>query len=681
MAASSGAPPAGQGQHDYRPHIDGLRAVAILSVVVYHALPALLPGGFVGVDIFFVISGYLISGIIFRQLDGGRFSFADFYIRRIRRIFPALTVVLLFVLLVGWLALLTDEYKSLGLHVAAGAGSLQNILLWTETGYFNVLGNLKPLLHLWSLGIEEQFYLAWPLFVVLIGRTARTLSIAIVVLAIASFAIGIRYLATDQDAAFYLPYARFWELMIGCWLANLQRGASPLSSGSAGESSAPRLWPDVLGILGTLLIATAVLLFDGTDPFPGWRALLPTAGAACLIQAGPDARINKLILSHPAAVFVGLISYPLYLWHWPLLSFGHIISVDRLPSRVAAVLILASFVLSWLTYLWVERPLRSRTPRIPTAVGLGAAMAGIAAMGLVVHAEFVKPRSTAFGLEQIVAAASVPFSPPVSLPKTMWQEVAFPTVGNGEKATLILGDSHAEHYYARADQLLKEGALAGRKIVFGSHPACPPIPDVAAPLRPDCAQVRAAALAFAMTPEVDAIVIAANWSAYLNSIRQPYTISHEGEALHINVGTQGFDLALGEIEETLRRFVDQGKRVYVVLQMPRNTGLDPRQAIDRDFPRFNFRIAPATIRTDDVRQRYARLVDPLRDLALRTGATVIDPVSELCPQQTCPVLTPSGVPIYHDDGHLSVPFARHQVTYLDEAFGTASVPRPNSAPQ
>jgi peptidoglycan/LPS O-acetylase OafA/YrhL len=676
MAASPGANPAVPGQHDYRPHIDGLRAVAILSVVVYHALPNLLPGGFVGVDIFFVISGFLISGIIFRQLDKGRFSFADFYIRRIRRIFPALTVVLAFVLLAGWLALLTDEYASLGLHAAAGASSLQNILLWTETGYFNVNGALKPLLHLWSLGVEEQFYLAWPLFVVLFGRSARALSWTIIGLAIASFVIGWRYLSTDPDAAFYLPLARFWELMIGCWLANLQRGtdATPGTHGFV-PATGNRHGADGLAAAGTLLIAIAVFAIEGTDPFPGWRALLPTLGSALLIKAGPDARINRHLLSHPVAVFFGLISYPLYLWHWPLLSFGHIISVDRLSPRVAAGLMIVAILLAWLTYVVAEGPLRTRTARVPTTVGLATAMACLAAVGLFVHGYHIQPYSSRFGLERIVAAASEPFSPPEALSRTVWQGVGFPTVGDGPKVTLILGDSHAEHYYSRTDQLLQDGMLRGRRVVFGSHPGCPPIAGVDAYLRPDCEEVRAAAFAYSVEPAVDTVVIAANWSDYLSSVRQPYTIRDDGKDVHINPGSTGFSVALQHLEARISSLVARGKRVYFVLQMPRNPKLNPRKAIDRDAPLFDFKVVPASISTEEMQRRFARIVDPLRDAAIRGGAIVLDPIAELCGHDTCPVLTDDGLPLYHDDGHFSAPFARHFVTYLDAAFtGTTVVP-------
>jgi hypothetical protein len=241
--------------------------------------------------------------------------------------------------------------------------------------------------------------------------------------------------------------------------------------------------------------------------------------------------------------------------------------------------------------------------------------------------------------------------------------------------TLILGDSNAEHYYSRTDQLLQTGMLRGRRVVFGSHPGCPPIAGVDAYLRPDCEKVRTAAFAYSIEPAVDTVVIAANWSDYLSSVRQPYTIRNDGEDVHINPGSAGFVLALQHLEARISSLVEHGKHVYFVLQMPRNPKLNPRKAIDRDAPFFDFKVAPATISTGEMQRRFARIVDPLREAAIRGGATVLDPIAELCRPDTCPVLTDDGMPLYHDDGHFSAPFARHFVTYLDGALtGTAPAP-------
>ena len=203
----------------YRPDIDGLRAIAVLSVVAFHAFPSWIRGGFIGVDVFFVISGYLISTIIFENLDKGTFSFSEFYSRRIRRIFPALLLVLIACFAFGWFALLADEYKQLGKHIAAGAGFISNFILWNESGYFDNSADAKPLLHLWSLGIEEQFYIVWPLLLWFVWKRKFNLLTITIVLAVASFILNLKGVKQDMVATFYSPQPRFWELLCGSLLA------------------------------------------------------------------------------------------------------------------------------------------------------------------------------------------------------------------------------------------------------------------------------------------------------------------------------------------------------------------------------------------------------------------------------------------------------------------------------
>lgn len=207
----------------YRPDIDGLRAIAVLSVVFFHAIPDYWTGGFAGVDVFFVISGFLISNIIIQNIDNNTFRISDFYQRRVRRIFPALIFILLVVLIIGWICLLPEELKQLGKHIAASVGFSQNLILWKEAGYFDIASEFKPLLHVWSLGVEEQFYLVWPIFLVLIGKVFRKkrwiyLSATILVFII-SFYFFLNMVREDFTKAFYLPQYRFWEMASGGILA------------------------------------------------------------------------------------------------------------------------------------------------------------------------------------------------------------------------------------------------------------------------------------------------------------------------------------------------------------------------------------------------------------------------------------------------------------------------------
>lgn len=355
----------------YRADIDGLRAIAVLSVVLYHAFPALLPGGFIGVDLFFVISGFLISGILYSELDRGQFSIIRFYGRRIRRIFPALLLVLISCWLAGWFILFADEYLQLGKHIGAGASFASNLVLWSESSYFDNAAETKPLLHLWSLGVEEQYYLLWPLLVLFAWKKFRNRAAFISVLLLISFVWNIVSIGQDPISTFYSPLSRFWELLFGALLAYIFYQGRDSILTKDGWPSAIRsrasfffskanltFWNNIFSCLGALFFITGVFLIDKFKAFPGWWALLPVLGAFFIIAAGPSGIINRTILSSRIFVWVGLISYPLYLWHWPILSFLHILE-SGLPSKILLIYgLMLSFILAWLTYWFVERPIR-----------------------------------------------------------------------------------------------------------------------------------------------------------------------------------------------------------------------------------------------------------------------------------------------------------------------------------
>lgn len=373
-----------QADRHYRPDIDGLRALAVGMVLIYHAFPGSLPGGFVGVDVFFVISGYLISGIILDAVAGGRFSYANFYARRIRRIFPALGVVLFAALAAGWFMLYADDYERLGHHAAAGAAFASNFAFWREASYFDGAADLKPLLHLWSIGVEEQFYLAWPILLVGASRWRRGPLAATLVIGTASFLIAIWTVRIDRTPAFYAPWNRFWELLAGAMLASIQ--ADPAFDARMRALVSRSALANLASAVGLVAIAAGALLIDSSRVFPGLWVLLPVAGTALLIVAGPHAWANRTLLSPPPVVFIGLISYPLYLWHWPLLSFAQILEGAVPPPSIRLALLALSIVLAWATYRIIERPIRFG-PRGRIAVpALGVVMTMLCAVGIAIEA-------------------------------------------------------------------------------------------------------------------------------------------------------------------------------------------------------------------------------------------------------------------------------------------------------
>ena len=350
----------------YRPDIDGLRAIAVLAVVAFHAFPGWLRGGFTGVDIFFVISGYLISSIIFENLDNKTFTFSDFYSRRITRIFPALITVLVFCYAVGWFVLLADEYQQLGKHIVAGAGFISNFILWQEVGYFDNLAETKPLLHLWSLGVEEQFYIFWPLLLWLYAKKSANWLVPSITVALISFCFNIEKINSDPIAAFYSPQARYWELMVGgilAWATLYKRSLNSLPTKlgwfrDKSHFNSSEALNSLASLLGVVLITFGFFGIHKGLNFPGVWALIPVIGAALILWAGPNAWINRIFLSNKLITWFGLISYPLYLWHWPLLAFGRIY-LGEFPNKVIRLgLVLLSIVLAWLTYRFIERPIR-----------------------------------------------------------------------------------------------------------------------------------------------------------------------------------------------------------------------------------------------------------------------------------------------------------------------------------
>jgi peptidoglycan/LPS O-acetylase OafA/YrhL len=493
----------------YRPDIDGMRALAVLAVIGFHAGIRFFAGGFVGVDIFFVISGFLITSIICKNLERGKFSFWDFYARRAKRIFPALIVVLLAVCAYGWFILLPNEFEQLGEHVSAGAGFISNFVLWKESGYFDKAAEVKPLLHLWSLGIEEQFYMLWPPLLVWAWRRKHDVfGIASTIVAI-SFVINVGLVSLWQAAdTYYLPPTRFWELLLGSALAyaslfrkegiqNVRRLLSflPLESSSIAN---------VQSWAGLLLILISVVALNQTMLFPGWWALMPTAGTTLLIAAGPAAWINRRLLSIRPMVFIGLISYPLYLWHWPLLSFAHIVEPGVLAASTIAAAVALAFALAWLTFRLVEKPLRTKSN--PWAFASIGSMGLVACLKVSVFSHRVLARSQSYGLDRIIEAETGKWDFPGSLKPFQTPLGYHFERGNSRSRVLFVGDSHMQQYYARIDRLLTEHPDKTKGVAFVTQLACPPVSYIDGLVHPKCKGLMENAFAVADDLNVDTVV-------------------------------------------------------------------------------------------------------------------------------------------------------------------------------
>lgn len=474
------------GHADYRPDIDGLRALAVLPVLLYHAFPTLVPGGFIGVDIFFVISGYLITGIIHRQMVEKRFSIAGFYARRIRRIFPALIVVVLVTLLIGCYMLPPREMKSLGSNIFGSAIFIQNFVLLGQVGYFDLSAEKKPLLHLWSLGIEEQYYIVWPLLLSLIGAWRRRSLAITAALAIASFVACVIVQRHAPDYAFYLPVTRAWELLAGSGLALWLNGRT------VGPQTQIPAWSDyrqVVSIGALLVLVVALLRYHPGVPHPGYFTLAPVLASAVLIGM-QGTFVHRYLLSARPAVFIGLISYPLYLWHYPLMAYARIHFVDGVSPRMMWAIMAASIVLAWLTYQLIEKPIRFGQRRVLIKVGaLAFGMVAIGAVGLA--ADRTKgfpiriPKDIrAFMLDGSETGFRWRDSKCMLEPQQSAAQFAAECAGTGRRPLIaVWGDSYAASLYPGLKYF---GDKRGFDVAEYAASSCPPLVGYSNEQRPFC---------------------------------------------------------------------------------------------------------------------------------------------------------------------------------------------------
>lgn len=517
---------------EYRPDIDGLRALAIIPVVAYHAFPSYTPGGFVGVDIFFVISGFLISLIIFKGLSKNNFSFIDFYFHRIKRIFPALIIVVSACYVIGWLTLLPIEFKQLGKHIASGMMFVQNFSLWKEAGYFDAASELKPLMHLWSLAVEEQFYLIFPLLIWLAWKAKLNTLTFLILLGITSFILNLKGIDKNATKTFFFPQTRFWELILGGVIAyfyafnNLQSTLKNKANSVIfnnilfreipNEDQQKYLLKNTTSLIGFSFIIYSIFTYDHTTIYPGFKAALPVTGAALLIISGPTAWVNKNILTNKLCIWIGLISYPLYLWHWPLLSFARIIESETPSSTIRLLAVVVSIILSALTYYLVEKRIRSgesSLKKIGSLILLGA-LAGC--IGLYTYlkdgfeSRFPKIVKELTSYEYDVTEdyrSDTCFLNPEQ-DHTFFKQCD--SESNKDKKIFIWGDSHAAHLY----QGFKSRYSSEYSIIQRTASGCPPIIDLNLSKRRHCKLINDNNIQEIKNTLPDVVVLSAFWPNY-----------------------------------------------------------------------------------------------------------------------------------------------------------------------
>jgi hypothetical protein len=444
--------------------------VAVLAVVVFHAAPALLPGGFAGVDVFFVISGFLITRIL---LDSaGRPGWLlGFYARRIRRIFPALLVVLAVTTVLAAAIVAGPDFELYLRHLIAACAFVPNLVLMAEVGYFDLAWS-RPLLHLWSLGVEEQFYLVWPA-IIAIGLRWKRPALTVAAVLLASFAWNLWIASHADEANFYSPLSRAWQLACGAALVFLPPGTF---TGTGGRQAAAH----ALSLVGMLLLTLTFFRLAPVEGYPGWTAVAPVAGAALLIAAGPAAWVNRFALSLRPAVAIGLISYPLYLWHWPLIALSSLLNLDQSPWTWRFGAVALSFPAAWLTYRFVEQPARRGGAKtVALLIGGAALLAGAAALWLQAPNALrpaIEERRAFIAHYRHFASQPNQWGLNCSLGRRKVDRPEMPAscIGKGERGTwMVWGDSHAGALWIG----LREARPAGVELTVLTGPACAPLGD------------------------------------------------------------------------------------------------------------------------------------------------------------------------------------------------------------
>jgi peptidoglycan/LPS O-acetylase OafA/YrhL len=644
----------------YRHDVDGLRAVAIIPVVLYHFHVPFLPGGYVGVDVFFVISGFLITSLIHSEIAAGRFTYLDFYERRIRRIFPALLVLLFATMAAGFYELLPWTFANYGKAIAATGGFLSNVEFWREAGYFDAAAAEKPLLHTWSLAVEEQFYLVFPPLMLLVARFAKArYTLLFWAISAASLALGIWAVRYAPDFAFYWLPTRMWELLLGSLIAVGSFVFAPHA-----------LRDGAMAVLGIGMILSAALFYNEATPFPGLAALLPCLGAGLVIVAGQTRApaVNRA-LSWAPMVFIGKISYSLYLWHWPVYVFAHYRLARELTLAETVLLIAVSVALAVLSWRYVEQPFRKRNGVVSRPAlfkGAGAAMAVAMASGLFIAFSDGVPRR----FDRQTLALLAPASEPRDLVGCFGKvEQSFARrmclIGDPSAPApsfLVWGDSHAMAMSSGVASAARRVGVSGEIVV---QPGCAPLlgaDRVGSPDRP-CRKHNDRVLHHIESSSIQTIILIARWAGNAEGRSfgdepccEKLLVDDESRSASVEENNRVFLRALSRTIDGLR---SRGRQVVVVNAIPESRYSVP-DSLARNFALGKSLDIGVTQAEFELRNR--RVSEALQWHAREVQ--IVHPHRLLCTRERCDVLR-DGTPLYKDYDHVSVAGAELVGTLLD----------------
>jgi peptidoglycan/LPS O-acetylase OafA/YrhL len=663
---------------NYRADIDGLRGIAVLSVVLYHAGVPFLRGGYVGVDIFFAISGYLISSHIYRDLTKGSFSLKSFYEKRAKRILPVLLAVVSVFTCLGTILLAPRELEVLSVQSISALTSTSNIFFWLRTDYFAPHAELKPMLMTWSLGVEEQFYLLFPLLIAWIWvRGRRYLLLSLATLSTVSFAISVFQVFFYPTASFFLLTSRWWELGLGTILGIYQ--VSCVKEERRGLTAWKR---EIFGILGIVGVLAGVFLYNSTTLFPGVTALLPVVASLMLLSSN-ESWVNRKILSQKILVGVGLVSYSLYLWHWPILSFAQFCSGDALPPAQKGYLVALSFVAATLSYFLVEQPFRRspRTSRTLRRYAAASVLCSIPACVLLVGKGWPSRYPVASRIELEAHSPSIATCTAQDGQSSPLRSGACSST-MGYPTIAIMGDSHAASLNRYLQSALES---RGWSVAQFTKSSCPQLGHVApgSAEREKCVTFNQISLADVIKdPNVKTVVLAGYWLTLFPPFMEGGRYVAEGqEHSSLTVEDSWSNLGTG-LNEVVGRLQTSGKRIFIVIDSP---SLDVNPLLltlsDAIAPR---RVLKSLLWKDDDSPGMishaegpsnTRLEALLRQVAARHHAEIIDLYGSLCSGSTCRYAL-DGQPLFEDPHHLTRLGAKFAV---GEAASSLANEQPQSA--
>jgi len=640
----------------YLPEIDGLRAFSIIFVIVYHAFPDLLKSGYVGVDIFFVISGFLITNYIIKNLEKGQFSPIEFFGRRIRRLFPTLIVVMASSIIFGWFVLLDGEYKQLGKHIASSSAFVVNFILADESGYFDNLAETKPMLHLWSLAVEEQFYIVWPIVLYIAWKYQFNILRIFIIFFIISFYLYIQFIDSYPAEVFFWPLSRFWELASGGILAWVmaQKVQAPTISFCNGYRIA-----NIMSFLGFSFIIYSAIGSSLKLLLSLPLAISAVAGASLIIASGSKAWLNRIFLINPVMISIGLISYPLYLWHWPILSFLRIIEGGDLPIQTRILALIASFLLAWLTYKFIELPVRFSYKKNLASIILIIGLILVGFMGWIIKGNGETP----YNIElKKISDARDDWLHPGNL---LGRNGVFYT-SESDASILFMGDSHIEQYSPRVLDFYQRGD--SKETVFLTGGGCTFIPNFVEKNDKKCSEKSKLLKEVLSINPIKTIVIGLCFNCYFTKKDNPFTYHKNGQKQLLLSDDVGLNAAKNSFYDFVKK-LSLNYKVVILLDIPGDDRFDPTYTIGTSTR--GKRSIP--INSDVITRPFSQdpeQSDLERDLILNLSnhATYINQSEKICPNAICNALDNNLIPIYKDKDHMTSSFVKRNMDVLDEFF-------------